>query len=122
VPKGQAKVLRVSGGVRVAGGGFTVVVSELEAAADTFDSEAGVLGGLIPAGGPACPDGGGGEIDGALHAVLSSVGELNASLAAAMASHGQKLARAHANYSHAEFTNVQLSHDLLTALVTGQGR
>jgi hypothetical protein len=106
----------------VAGGGFTVVMSELEAAADTFDSEAGVLRGLIPAGGPACPDGGGGDIDGALHAVLSSVGELNASLAAATASHGQKLARAHANYSHAEFTNVQLSHDLLTALVTGQGR
>ena len=104
------------------GGGFTVVMSDLQAAADAFESQASVLRGLIPAGGPACPDGGGGGIDGALRAVLSSVGELNASLAAAMASHGQKLAQAHANYSHAELTNAQLGHDLLIALVTGQRR
>ncbi len=106
----------------MAGSGFTVVMSDLQAAADTFDSQAGVVRGLIPAGGPACPDGGGGDIDGALHTVLSSVGELNASLAAVMASHGQKLAQAHANYSRAELTNAQFSHDLLTALVTGQRR
>jgi Family of unknown function (DUF6317) len=117
-----AKVLWISGGVPVADGGFTVVMSDLLVAAGTFDSQAGMLRGLIPAGGPACPDGGGGDIDGALHAVLSSVGELNGSLAAAMASHGQKLARAHANYSRVEFANAQLSHDLLTALVTGQRR
>jgi Family of unknown function (DUF6317) len=110
------------GGVLVAGGGFTVVMSDLQAAAETFDSQAGVLRGLVPAGGPACPDGGGGDIDGALRTVLSSVGELNAALAAAMASHGQKLGQAHANYSRAESTNAQFSQDLLTALVTGRGR
>jgi Family of unknown function (DUF6317) len=103
-------------------GGFTVVMSDLQAAADTFDSEAKVLRGLVPAGGPACPDGGGGDIDGALRAVLSSVGELNASLAVAMAGHGQKLAQAHANYSRAELANAQLGHDLLIALVTGPHR
>jgi hypothetical protein len=106
----------------VPGGGFTVVLSDLQAAADTFDSQAGVLRGLIPAGGPACPDGCGGDIDGALHTVLSGIGSLNASLAGAVASHGQKLARAHANYSHAEGTNTQLAHGLLAALVTGKGR
>jgi Family of unknown function (DUF6317) len=108
--------------VPVAGDGFTVVMSDLQGAAETFDSQAGTLRGLIPAGGPACPDAGGGDIDGALHAVLSSVGELNASLAAAMASHGQKLAQAHANYSRAESANAQFSTELLTALVTRKGR
>jgi Family of unknown function (DUF6317) len=107
--------------VLVPGGGFTVVMSDLQAAADAFESQASALRGLIPAGGPACPDGGGG-IDGALRAVLSSVGELNASLAAAMAGHGRKLAQAHASYAHAELTNAQLSHDLLIALVTGPRR
>jgi hypothetical protein len=97
-------------------------MSDLQAAADAFDSQAGMLRGLIPARGPACPDGGGGDVDGALHAVLSSVGELNAALAAAMASHGRKLAQAHANYSRAEVTNAELGHDLLIALVTGQRR
>jgi hypothetical protein len=108
--------------VLVPGGGFTVVMSDLQAAADAFESQASALRGLIPAGGPACPDGGCGDIDGALRAVLSSVGELNASLAAAMAGHGRKLARAHVSYAHAELTNAQLSHDLLIALVTGPRR
>jgi Family of unknown function (DUF6317) len=113
--------MRISG-VLMPGGGFTVVMSDLQAAADAFDSEASTLRGLVPAGGPACPDGGGGDIDGALRAVLSGVGELAASLAAAMAGHGRRLARAHANYSRAELTNAQLGHDLLIALVTGPGR
>ncbi len=100
------------------GGGFTVVMSDLREAASTFDAESGKLRGLIPDSGPACPDGGSGEIGSALHAVLSSVGALNSSLAGAMAGHGQKLALAHANYSRAEITNAQLCHDLTAALTT----
>ena len=100
----------------MAGDGYSVVMSDLQRAADTFDAESGKLRGLMPAGGPACPDGGGGGIDGALHAVLSGIGSLNASLAAAMAAHGRKLAQAHANYSHAEISSAQLCNDLAAAL------
>lgn len=98
------------------GDGFTVVMSDLHRTASTLDAESGQLRGLIPASGPACPDGGGGEIDGALRALLSGLGSLNASLADAMAAHGRKLAQAHANYLHAEITSTQLCNDLATAL------
>lgn len=104
----------------MAGGGFTVAMSDLQAAASTFDAESAKLRGLIPAGGPVCPDGGSGEIDSAMHAVLSGIGALNESLAGAMAGHGQRLGQAHANYSRAEITNAQLCHDLAAALVTRQ--
>lgn len=101
---------------QVGDGGFSVVMSDLQSAASTFSAEAGKLRGLIPAGGPACPDGGDGTIDGAMHAVLGKIGSLNQSLAAAMAMHGQKLAQAHANYSRTELGLTQLSQDLLAAL------
>lgn len=106
----------------MAGGGFTVVPSDLQAAASAFGAESAKLRGLIPPGGPACPDGGSGDIDGAMHAVLDSIGTLNQALAGAMAGHGRKLAQAHANYSRAEITNAQLCHDLIAALTTGSQR
>jgi len=91
-------------------------MSDLQSAATTFAAESKKLSGLMPAGGPACPDGGGGDIDGAMHTVMSHIGELNAALAGAMGDHARKLAQAHANYSHAEMTNAQLCHDLTAAL------
>lgn len=106
----------------VSGGGFEVVMSDLQAAASTFDAEAAKLRGLIPAGGPACPDGGSGQIDGAMHAVLGKIGALNQSLAAAMAAHGRKLAQAHARYAHTELTLTQLSQDLSAELAPGGQR
>jgi Family of unknown function (DUF6317) len=110
------------GGEPVSEGGFEVVMSDLQGAASTFDAESTTLRGLIPADGPPCPDGGSGEIDGAMHAVLSKVGTLNQSLAEAMAAHAQKLARAHANYVHTELTLTQLSQDLAAALAPGGRR
>jgi hypothetical protein len=101
---------------QVSDGGFSVVMPHLQSAASTFSAEASKLRGLIPAEGPACPDGGDGTIDSAMHAVLGKIGSLNQSLAAAMAAHGQKLAQAHANYSHTELSLSQLSQDLLAAL------
>lgn len=103
-------------------GGFCVVMSDLQSAADTFDAESGKLRGLIPAGGPPCPDGGSGAIDGAMHAVVSSIASLNQSLAGAMAAHGRKLAQARANYAHTELTLTQLSQDLAAALAPGGQR
>lgn len=103
-------------------GGFSVVLSDLQSAAGTFDAEAKKLRGLIPAGGPSCPDGGSGEIDAAMHSVLSSIGSLDQSLARAMAAHGQKLAQAGANYARTERTLTQLSQDLAAALTPGGQR
>jgi Family of unknown function (DUF6317) len=104
-------------------GEFTVVMSDLQAAASAFGAESVKLRGLIPADGPACPDGGGGDIDAAMHAVLGSIGALNQALAGTMAAHGRKLAQARANYSHADMTSAQLCHDLVAALMTsGQQR
>ncbi len=99
--------------------GYSVVMADLESAASTFSAEASTLRGLIPEGGPACPDGGDGTIDGAMHAALGKIGSLSQSLAAAMAAHGQKLAKAHVSYSRAETSATQFSHELLTALTRG---
>ena len=66
---------------QVSDGGFSVVMSNLQSAAGTFSAEASKLRGLIPAGDPACPDGGDSTIDGAMHAVLSKIGSLDQSLA-----------------------------------------
>jgi Family of unknown function (DUF6317) len=115
VPRGQ-------GGMPMPGGGFAVVMSDLQTAASAFDAEANKLRSLIPADGPACPDAGGGDIDAAMHAVLSSIGALNESLAAAMAAHGQKLGQAHANYAHAELSLTQLCQSLGAALAPGGQR
>ena len=51
-----------------------MVLADVQDAASVFDSEAGTLRGLIPAGGPACPDAGSGDIDAAMQAVLKSFG------------------------------------------------
>lgn len=106
----------------MSGGEFSVAMSDLQNASNTFSIQARKLRGLIPAGGPACPDAGGGDIDGAMHAVLGSIGQLNAALAGAMASHGQKLAQAHANYSRTEMSLTRLSEDLLATLAPGSQR
>jgi hypothetical protein len=98
------------------GGGFSVVLSDLEAAASAFTSESKTLGGLIPAGGPPVPDGGSGAIDSAMHSVVSKIGQLNQALSQAMAAHGRKLSTAHANYTVTEGSLTQLSQQLLTAL------
>jgi hypothetical protein len=98
-------------------GGFSVVMSALQSTAEAFTSESKTLGGLVPANGPSVPDGGNGEIDGAMHTVVSRIGELNQALSKAMAAHGQKLSTAYDNYSKNEMAMTQLSQDLSAALL-----
>jgi Family of unknown function (DUF6317) len=98
-------------------GGFTVVMSALQSTAEAFDSESKTLAGLVPEGGPAVPDGGNGAIDGAMHSVVSKIGELNQALSQAMAAHGQKLSTAYDNYSKNEIALTQLSQELSAALL-----
>jgi 4-aminobutyrate aminotransferase-like enzyme len=100
----------------VSGGGFSVVMSDLQSTASAFASESKKLAGLIPAGGPPVPDGGNGAIDSAMHSAVSSIGELNQALAQAMAAHAQKLSKAHDNYANNEVTLSQLSQDLSNEL------
>jgi hypothetical protein len=98
------------------GSGFSVVLSDLESTATAFTSESATLGSLIPAGGPPVPDGGSGAIDGAMHSVVSKIGQLNQALSQAMAAHGKKLSTAHSNYTVTEGSLSQLSQELLSDL------
>lgn len=103
----------------MSGGGFSVVLSDLDAAASAFTSQSKTLAGLVPAGGPSVPDGGSGAIDGAMHSVVSKIGQLNQALSQAMAAHGKKLSQAHDNYVVTEGSLTQLSQELLNTLAPG---
>jgi hypothetical protein len=102
--------------------GFSVVMSDLQDAATTFDAESTKLRGLVPADGPACPDGGSGDIDAALRTVVTRIGTLSQSLAGAMAAHGHKLAHARARYASTELGLTKLSTDLLAVLAPDGAR
>jgi hypothetical protein len=97
----------------VSAGWFQVVMSALAGTARTFDSESDTFKGIMPAGGPAVPDGGSGEIDAAMDATVRLLGALHEQMAAVIADHGAKLAAAHGNYERTE--------DGLTQLIRGIG-
>ncbi len=92
-------------------GGFRVVISDLQAASGVFTSESKTLAAVMPMG-EACPDGGSGEIDGALQTVTEAIGGLNAQLSAVIAHHGQKLQAAHDNYQRAETSTAEVCRQL----------
>lgn len=96
-------------------GGFRVVVSDLQTASGVFTSESKTLAAVMPMSGPACPDGGSGEINGALQTITEAIGGLNAQLSAVIAAHGHKLQAAHDNYQHAETSNTKLAQQLTLA-------
>jgi hypothetical protein len=95
--------------------GFRVVVADLQAASGVFTSESKTLAAVMPIDGPACPDGGSGEINGALQTVTEAIGGQNAQLSAVIAAHGQKLQAAHDNYAHTETRLTELCRQLTLA-------
>jgi len=70
----EGLVASASGG----GHGFQVVLSDLLAASVTFRTEAAAYQAIIPAGGPACPDGGDAAFNQALQAVVQLIGACTA--------------------------------------------
>ncbi len=96
-------------------GGFRVVISDLQAASEVFTAESKTLAAVMPVDGPACPDGGSGEINGALQTVTEAIAGLNAQLSAVIAAHGQKLQAAHDNYARTETRLSELCRQLTLA-------
>ena len=99
--------------------GFQVVMSDLEKMSGTFHAESATFKAIMPANGPARPDGGSAEFNAALSLMLEAVAGLHLQLSAVIGQHGEKLQAAHSNYVHAEVTLTQLAHDIGNAAQNG---
>ena len=99
--------------------GFQVVMSDLEKMSGTFHTESATFHAIMPANGPARPDGGSAEFNDALSLMLEAVSGLHLQLSAVIGQHGDRLAAAHSNYAHAEVTLTQLAHDRGSAVKNG---
>lgn len=86
----------------MSGGGFQVVLSDLGSMAGVFRRESAAFEAIMPPGGPACPDAGGGDIDAAMHAAVSLLGVLHQQMAAVIGQHAGKLQAAHDTYEKTE--------------------
>jgi Family of unknown function (DUF6317) len=75
----------------VSGTGFQVVMSDLENMAGVFQRESATFEAIMPDNGPACPDGGSGDINAALHAAAQLLGVLHQQMAAVIDQHAAKL-------------------------------
>jgi len=83
-------------------------MSDLLDASTTFRTEAGTYKAIIPADGPACPDGGDGAFNQSLQAVVQMIGALHLQAAGVMETDSAKLRKAHDNYSGTEESLTQL--------------
>jgi hypothetical protein len=101
----------------VSAGGFQVVLNELANTATVFDRQSDTFEAIMPTGGPAVPDGGGGNIDAAMDAAVQLLGALHQQMSAVIANHGAKLSVAHDNYERTEENLVDLIHT-----IGGQGQ
>lgn len=99
-------------------GGYQVVMSDLQAMAQTFAKQSQALSGAVKTAGVAEPDGGDATINAALSAALDTAGLATGQLSAAVASHGSKLHSAWQKYRDVEETNARLVRQL-TSLITG---
>jgi hypothetical protein len=93
-------------------GGFQVITSDLQRAAGVFRRESDTFRAIMPAGGPACPDGGSAEFDGALDAAARLLGLLHPQLVTVIGEHGAKLQVATDNYEPTEAGLTKLAQDL----------
>jgi hypothetical protein len=93
-------------------GGFGVLMPELEKAAGVFHAESATFKGIMPAGGPPCPDGGSAAFDAALQSAVRLLALLHLQMSAVIDQHGSKLQAAHDNYDKAETGLTQLAYDI----------
>ncbi|MGF1427216.1 DUF6317 family protein [Kitasatospora sp. LaBMicrA B282] len=89
-----------------------VILDDLQGAADTFHRESKTFAGIIPDGGPTCPDGGNAAVDGMLRTVLEALGGLHLAVAGTIGNHGDKLQKAHDNYHACEVSMRELFDDI----------
>ncbi len=95
------------------GSGFQVVMSDLVDAAATFRSEAAAFKGIMPTGGPSCPDGGDAAFDQGLQVVVQMIGALHLQAAGVMDDDSAKLAQAHATYADTEESLTRLCRQII---------
>lgn len=97
----------------VDGGGFQVVLSDLESMAGVFQRESSSFEAIMPADGPPCPAGGGADVDAAMHAAMLLLGLLHQRLAARIGEHGRNLQASHDNYEKTETSLAQMAAELI---------
>ncbi|HTU72484.1 MAG TPA: DUF6317 family protein [Trebonia sp.] len=88
--------------------GYQVVMADLLDASGTFGAEAATYKAIMPAGGPACPDGGDGAFNQSLQAVIELIGALHLQAAGVMEVDSAKLRKAHDTYARTEEDLTQL--------------
>jgi Family of unknown function (DUF6317) len=98
------------------GGGFHVVMSDLLAASATFATEAATYQAIIPAGGPAIPDGGDAAFNQALLAVVQLIDALHTQAAGVIQIDSVKLKQAHDTYVNTEESLTQLCSQISSPL------
>jgi hypothetical protein len=98
------------------GDGFQVVMSDLLAASARFATEAATYQALIPADGPACPDGGDAAVNQGLQAAVQLISALHLAAAGAIATDSAKLRQAHGNYAGTEEGLTQLCNQISSPL------
>ena len=98
------------------GDGFQVVMSDLLDASATFNTEAATYKAIMPAGGPACPDGGDGAFNQSLQAVVQMIGALHLQAAGVMEVDSAKLKKARDNYARTEESLTQLCNQISSPL------
>lgn len=101
----------VSGG-GFTGGGFQVVLPDLQSLVRAFGQESAVLEGIMPDDGPPCPDAGGADVDAAMRATVQLLGLLHRQLATMIGEHGRKLQAAYDNYERTETSVARLADQL----------
>jgi hypothetical protein len=82
--------------------GFQVVMSDLQAAAQTFTAEGNTFVGIMPNACPALPDGGSGGFNQSLSSVVDAICLLHLQVGGDIQDNGGKLQTAHDNYAHTE--------------------
>jgi hypothetical protein len=98
------------------GDGFQVVMSDLLDASTTFHNEAATYKAIMPDDGPACPDGGDGAFNQALHVAVQLIGALHLQASGVMDNDSAKLKQAHDNYANTEESLTQLCNQISSPL------
>lgn len=89
-------------------GGYEVVMGDLQDAARTFDTEAGIFKGIMPMACAAPPSSGSGAVDGSLGSLMDAITMLHLQISGDISDNGAKLQRAHDSYQHTEESLNQL--------------
>jgi hypothetical protein len=98
------------------GGGYQVVMADLLAASAAFGTEAATYKAIIPADGPACPDGGSGAVNQAMQAAVQLIGALHLQAAGVIEVDSGKLKTAHDKYASTEESLTQLCNQISSPL------